>query len=142
MRDRIISAAVLLAASMILFSDIRLLWAHGEPEKVVEGKYVVSLMLVPQGEGMSLQFFFRDFKTGQRLLVPISFHIKIRDYQAQKFVFASPTIRASNGVGAVVYQFSRDGFYEVFLEFDTADKLGTIYRPEDWYLHKYQSSGR
>jgi len=111
-----------------------LLWAHGEPEKVVEGKYVISLMLVPQGEEMSLRFFFRDFQTGQRLLVPISFHIRIRDYQAQKFVFESPTIRASNGVGELVYQFSRDRFYEVFLEFETADKLGTIYRPEDWYL--------
>jgi len=132
--DRIISVAVLLVASMILCSDIRLLWAHGEPEKVVEGKYVISLMLVPQGEEMSLRFFFRDFQTGQRLLVPISFHIKIRDHQAQKFVFESPNIRASNGVGELVYQFSLDGFYEVFLEFEKADELGKIYRPDDWYV--------
>ncbi|HEY2920309.1 MAG TPA: hypothetical protein VGK77_15100 [Candidatus Binatia bacterium] len=134
MRDRVISAAVLLVASLILFSDIRLMWANGEPEKVVEGKYVVSLVLVPQGEEMSLRFFFRDFKTGERLLVPISFQIKIRDHQAQKFVFESPNLRASNGVGELAHQFSVDGFYEVFLEFEKADELGKIYRPDDWYL--------
>lgn len=134
MRDRMISAAVLLVASVILFSDIRLILANGEPEKVVEGKYVVSLVLVPQGEEMSLRFFFRDFKTGKRLLVPISFHIKIRDHQAQKFVFESPNMRASNGVGELAHQFSLDGFYEVFLEFEKADELGKIYRPDDWYL--------
>ena len=129
-----ISTAVLLIGLLILFSDIRLILANGEPEKVVEGKYVVSLVLVPQGEEMSLRFFFRDFKTGERLLVPISFQIKIRDHQAQKFVFESPNIQASNGVGELVYQFSPDGFYEVFLEFEKADELGKIYRPDDWYL--------
>jgi len=133
-RGRMISTAVLLIGSLILFSDIRLILANGEPEKVVEGKYVVSLVLVPQGEEMSLRFFFRDFKTGERLLVPISFQIKIRDHQAQKFVFESPNIQASNGVGELVYQFSPDGFYEVFLEFEKADELGKIYRPDDWYL--------
>ncbi len=134
MRDRMISAAVLLVASVILFSDIQLILAHGEPEKVVEGKYVVSLVLVPQGEEMSLRFFFRDFKTGQRLLAPISFQIKIRDPRAQKFVFESPSMRARNGVGDLIYQFSLDGFYEVFLEFEKTDELGKIYRPDDWYL--------
>ena len=134
MRDRVISAAVLLVAPLILFSDIRLIWAHGEPEKVIEGKYVASLVLVPQGAEMSLRFFFRDFKTGQRLLVPISFQIKIRDPRAQKFVFESPSMRARNGVGDLIYQFSLDGFYEVFLEFEKADEPGKIYRPDDWYL--------
>jgi len=133
-RGRMISTAVLLIGSLILFSDIRLILANGEPEKVVEGKYVVSLVLVPQEGGMSLRFFFRDFKTGERLLVPISFQIKIRDHQAQKFVFQSPNIQASNGVGELVYQFSLDGFYEVFLEFEKADEPGKIYRPDDWYL--------
>ena len=134
MRDRVISAAALLLASLILFTDIRIVRANGEPEKVVEGKYVVSLVLIPRGEEMSLRFFFRDFKTGQRLLVPISFKIKIRDYQAEKFVFESPTTRASNGLGELAYQFSLDGSYEVFLEFEKADEPGKIYRPEDWYL--------
>jgi hypothetical protein len=83
---------------------------------------------------MSLRFFFRNFKTGQKLLVPISFKIKIRDYQTQKFVFESPTTRASNGLGELAYQFSRDGFYEVFLEFEKADEPAKIYRPDDWYL--------
>jgi hypothetical protein len=133
-RDRMIAAAVLLVASVILFSDSGLIWANGEPEKVVERKYVVSLVLVPQREEMSLRFFFRDFKTGQRLLVPISFQIKIRDPLAQKFVFESPNIRTSNGVGELVYHFSLDGFYEVFLEFEKADEPGKIYRPDDWYL--------
>ena len=134
MRDRVIPAAALLVASLILFSDIRLIWAHGEPEKVVEGKYVVSLVLVPQGEEMSLRFFFRDFKTGHRLLVPISFHVKIRDPEAQKFIFESPNLRANKGVGDFGYQFSLDGFYEVFLQFEKTDEPGKIYRPEDWYL--------
>jgi hypothetical protein len=133
-RDGVIFAAVLLVAPLILFSDIRLIWAHGEPEKVIEGKYVVSLVLVPQDAKMSLRFFFRDFKTGQRLLVPISFQIKIRDPQAQKFVFESPNLRARNGVGDLIYQFYLDGFYEVFLEFEKADEPGKIYRPDDWYL--------
>jgi hypothetical protein len=133
-RDRVISAAALLVASLILFSDIRLVCANGEPEKVVEGKYVVSLVLVSLGEEMSLRFFFRDFKTGRRLLVPISFHVKIRDPEAQKFIFETSNLRANNGVGDFAYQFSLDGFYEVFLEFEKADELGKIYRPDDWYL--------
>lgn len=134
MRNRVISAAALLLASLILFTDIRIVRANGEPEKVVEGKYVVSLVLIPRGEEMSLRFFFRDFKTGQRLLVPISFQIKIRDPQARKFVFESPNLRARNGVGDLIYQFYLDGFYEVFLEFEKADEPGKIYRPDDWYL--------
>ena len=134
MRDRVIPAAALLVASLILFSDIRLIWAHGEPEKVVEGKYVVSLVLVPQGEEMNLRFFFRDFKTGQRLLVPISFHVKIRDPEAQKLIFESPNLRANKGLGDFAYQFSLDGFYEVFLQFEKTDEPGKIYRPEDWYV--------
>jgi hypothetical protein len=132
-RDWVIRAAALLVASLILFSDIRLIWAHGEPEKVIEGKYVVSLVLVPHGAEMSLRFFFRDFKTGQRLLVPISFQIKIRDPHAQKFVFESPNLRATNGVGDLIYSFSLAGFYEIFLEFEKTDEPGKIYRPEDWY---------
>ena len=134
MRNRVILATALLVASLILFSDVRLISAHGEPEKVVEGKYVVSLALMPQGKEMSLRFFFRDFKTGHRLLVPISFHVKIRDPEAQKFIFESPNLRANKGVGDFAYQFSLDGFYEVFLQFEKADEPGKIYRPEDWYV--------
>ena len=134
MRNRVIPATALLVASLILFSDVRLISAHGEPEKVVEGKYVVSLALMPQGKEMSLRFFFRDFKTGQRFLEPISFQIKIRDPQAQKFVFESVHMRAANGVGDFTYQFSLDGFYEIFLEFEKTDEPGKIYRPEDWYV--------
>jgi hypothetical protein len=134
MRDRVISTAVLLVALLILFSAIPSIWAHGEPEKVVEGKYVVSLALTPQGKEMSLRFFFRDFKTGQRFPAPISFQVKIRDPQTEKLVFESLNLRATNGVGDLVYPFSLDGFYEVFLEFEKADEPGKIYRPEDWYV--------
>ena len=134
MRNRVILATALLVASLILFSDVRLISAHGEPEKVVEGKYVVSLALMPQGKEMSLRFFFRDFKTGQRLLVPISFQIKIRDPQTEKFVFESLNLRATNGVGDLIYSFSLAGFYEIFLEFEKTDEPRKIYRPEDWYV--------
>ena len=134
MRNRVILTTALLVASLILFSDVRLISAHGEPEKVVEGKYVVSLALMPQGKEMSLRFFFRDFKTGQRLLVPISFQIKIRDPQTEKFVFESLNLRATNGVGDLIYSFSLAGFYEIFLEFEKTDEPRKIYRPEDWYV--------
>jgi hypothetical protein len=132
--NRMISALVLLVASLILLLGTRLVRAHGEPDKVVEGKYVVSLVLIPRGEEMSLRFFFRDFETGRKLLVPISFKIKIRDHQTRNFIFESPNMRAGNGVGDLIYQFSLDGFYEVFLQFEKADEPGKIYRPEDWYL--------
>ncbi len=114
MRNRVILATALLVASLILFSDVRLISAHGEPEKVVEG--------------------FRDFKTGQRLLVPISFQIRIRDPQTEKFVFESLNLRATNGVGDLIYSFSLAGFYEIFLAFEKTDEPRKIYRPEDWYV--------
>jgi hypothetical protein len=91
-------------------------------------------VLVPRAGRTTLRFFFRDFKTGRKLVAPISFDVKIRDERTRKFIFESPNIRAGDGVGEWVYSFPADGFYEVFLEFEKADEPGRIYRPDDWYL--------
>src|SRR5438094_2977996 len=46
--------------------------AHGGPEKVVDGRFVVTLALAPTVGGTRLQFFFRDFASGRLVTEPVS----------------------------------------------------------------------
>ncbi len=134
MPSRAIISAVLLTGSLILVSGPPFAAAHGGPEKVVDHKYVVSLMLLPAGDAARLRFFFRDFKTGRRLAERVFFRVRIRDEKSGDFLLASPLLSAQDGAGDWLGRFPRDGFYEVFLEFEKSGEPGKIYRPDDWYL--------
>ena len=107
---------------------------HATPERVVEGKYVVVLLLTPQGEAMRMRFLFRDIKTGRNLLVPIVFRFTIKEKGLEVPVYKSTDMSTENAIGEFVYKFPRGGLYEIVLEFEKADELEKVYRPDDWSI--------
>jgi len=107
---------------------------HEGPERIVEGKYVVILTLVPEGKAMRLKFFFRDALGGKSLTQQIFLGLKIADEKNTKILIEEKNIEVKNGVGEFVYQFSRDGLYNVFMEFEKADEPGYIYRSAPWSI--------
>lgn len=107
---------------------------HAGPEKIIDGKYVVTLLMTPEGEAMKLRFFFRDISTGKNLTVPILFHFMIRQEGDDEILFASADQKAENGIGETVYQFPRGGVYSLRLEFEKEDELGKHYAPDGWSL--------
>jgi hypothetical protein len=116
--------------------------ASAEPEKVIDGRYVVSLALVSEQDAMRFRFSFRDVRTGQRLPGPIAYRVKIREGHTTTVLYESPELQTTAGTGEVRYRVPRDGFYETFLEFRHADVPGTVYRPDDWYVWIPASAGR
>jgi hypothetical protein len=107
--------------------------AHGAPEKVVDERFVVTVALAPDGDLTRLRFFFRNFRTGRGLTEPMSVRVRIAEDE-------TPT-PLHDGRAAVVgswadvlYQFPRDGFYEVVLEFSIDGEPARVYRPEDWRI--------
>jgi hypothetical protein len=108
--------------------------ANGEPEKVVDGRYVVSLVLVPDRDAMRFRFAFRDFRTGKPLAGPIAYHVTIRDGHGGAVIYETPELVTASSAAEVRYRVPRDGFYETVLEFRHPAVGGSVYRPEDWYL--------
>ena len=127
-----LSIPLLMSVAMSL--DSAPVRANGEPEKVVDGRYVVSLVLVPDRDAMSFRFAFRDFRTGKLLADPIAYHVTIREGHIGAVIYESPERVTATGAAEVRYRVPRDGFYETVLEFRHPAARGTVYRPEDWYL--------
>lgn len=107
---------------------------HAGPEKIVDGKYVVTLLMTPEGGAMKLRFFFRDINTGKNLTVPILFHFTVRAEGNDEILFASADQKAENGIGEATYQFPRGGVYSLRLEFEKEDEPGKRYAPDGWSL--------
>lgn len=51
---------------------------HEGPERVVDGKYVILLSMLPEGESMKM-IFFRDMRTGKPLSIPVTGSVTILD---------------------------------------------------------------
>ncbi len=118
----------------ILFHSELALADHIGPEKIVDGKYVVILSLVPEENAtgtMRLRFLFRDMQTGKPLLAPVSYNAKIID-DKQQIVFENHSMKAVNGLGEFTYQFPKNGLYKVFLEFEKADEPDKTYKVDSW----------
>ena len=107
--------------------------AHGGPEKVIDGRYVITVALAPDGELTRLRFFFRDFRTGRGLTDPMSVRVRIAEDETLTPLHDTRAA-AVGGRADVLYQFSHDGFYEVVLEFSLDSEPGRVYRPEDWRI--------
>ena len=125
---------LLLLVIVMMFILIQAAHAHEDPQKVVNGKYAVTLIPTPENGSMNLRFYFRDIQTGNSVLAPISFIVRIRDEKNGVFILTSGRINTSTGVGKYDYTFPPEGSYEVLLEFETADEPGKIYTPEDWSI--------
>jgi len=123
-----------LLVSVAMSLDSAPVRANGEPEKVVDGRYVVSLVLVPDRDAMIFRFAFRDFQTGKPLADPIAYHVTIRQGHAGAVIYQTPELVTATSAAEVRYRVPRDGFYETLLEFRHPAARGTVYRPEDWYL--------
>jgi hypothetical protein len=108
--------------------------AHGEPEKVVDGRFVVSLVLVPEADATRFRFAFRDFRTGTLLAEPVQYYVTIREEHDGEAIYESPELVTATGIAEVRYRVPRDGFYETLLEFRHPAARGPFYRAEDWYL--------
>jgi hypothetical protein len=107
--------------------------AHGGPEKVIEGRFVVTVALAPDGDLTRLRFFFRDFQTGRGLTVPMSVRVRIAEDETLRPLHDTQAA-ATGGRADVLYQFPHDGFYEVLLEFSLDGEPERVYRPEDWRI--------
>jgi len=108
--------------------------AHGDPEKVVDGRYVVSLVIVPEGDATRFRFAFRDLRSGKLLAEPIHYYVTIREEHDGDALYESPELLTETGIAEVRYQVPWDGFYETVLEFRHPAPRGPFYRAEDWYL--------
>lgn len=107
---------------------------HASPERIVEEKYVVTLLFIPEAEVSKMRFFFRDFKTGRSIETPISFNITISETDSALAIFKSPELSASSGVGDFAYKFPRGGLYTVLMKFKVGDRPGNAYLPDPWSL--------
>lgn len=127
-------SAVPTLLSLALTLDPAPALANGEPEKVVDGRYVVRLVLVPERDAMSFRFSFREFRTGRSLTGPIAYRVKLREGHGGRVLFESPELQTTTSVAEVRYRVPRDGFYETFLEFRRPGVAGAVYKPDDWYV--------
>lgn len=105
---------------------------HEGPERVVDGKYVVVLSLFPEEEGMKLQFFFRDQRTGKQLSLPVNGTVSFLEAES-KTKIGDGTFRAETGKGGVTYTFPKDGLYVVTLSF-TVGASEEAYMAESWQV--------
>ena len=107
---------------------------HTGPERIVEEKYTVTLLFIPEEAASKMRFFFRDFKTGRSIETPISFNITISEADNALTIFKSPELSASSGVGDFAYKFPKGGLYRILMEFKVGDRPGNAYLLDPWSL--------
>ena len=73
--------------------------ANGAPEKVVEGRFVVTAAVAPAGDTARLRFFFRELRSGRSLAGPLSFRVRVLDARSGTVVHQSATVAAVSGRG-------------------------------------------
>jgi hypothetical protein len=107
--------------------------AHNQgPERVVDGKYVVLLLLQPKEEAMHLRFFFRDMQTGREVTLPVSGFVEFLDADTAQPVMEGQQLSTENGKADMTVTFPHDGLYHIELRFQTSDRPGYMYKPEAW----------
>lgn len=108
---------------------------HDGPERIVDGKYLVSLSIIPvEGRArseMNMRFFFKDTLTGRALEMPIVMDVTAREADTGVIIFEK-NVEASGGVGSIVYQFPKSEIYIVQMNFQKSDEPGKVYGPLTW----------
>ncbi len=126
--------AVVLAWFAVFFVFLSPSFAdHSGPERVVENKYVVILLLNPKREQMLFRFIFRDIHTGRNLLTPVTFNFSVED-EGGGLAVKNIGIKTEKGTAEFLHEFQKGGIYKVSLEFEKADEPGKVYRPENWSI--------
>ncbi|MBI2626280.1 MAG: hypothetical protein HYW69_01660 [Candidatus Nealsonbacteria bacterium] len=126
--------SLFLISSLFFFS----LWSiaaadHLTPERVIENKYTVILLMIPDGEQMNLRFFFRDANTGKNIIIPIAFRISIAEDSSDSILLDKKEGKTANGIIELPYKFPSGGLYKISLEFEKAGE-DNVYRPDPWTL--------
>lgn len=106
---------------------------HASPERVLENKYTVILLFIPNKENSLLRFIFRETQSGRNLSVPVKYSVSIKKTYEGVAVLENRDNETLNGIGEIIRKFD-GGFYDIMLEFETAGEPGTIYRPAGWTL--------
>jgi hypothetical protein len=105
---------------------------HEGPERVVENRYVVTLLPTFHETETTLKFFFRDILTGKPLSVPVRFHITIEDEKTSEVIFTSPEVETTQGMGEMAYTFPHQGLYSVNMTFEKTDEPHKAFHPGPW----------
>ena len=106
--------------------------AHGGPVKVIEDRYVVTVVLWPAAETTRLRFFVRDFGSGQAPAEALSFRARILEESSRAVICDGPPAPVQDGEANLLCRLPRDGYYEVFLQFWRDGEPARVYEPEDW----------
>lgn len=106
---------------------------HLTPERMVENKYTVVLLMIPEGEQVRLRFLFRDIQTGKNITSPIRIRLSIADESSLKILLANKEVETSNGIIDFPYKFPSGGLYKVELVFKKTNEE-KIYQPDAWTL--------
>ena len=106
--------------------------AHGGPVKVVEDRFVVTVVLWPAADTTRLRFFVRDFGSGQAPAEALSFRAHILEDRSRAVTCEGPPAPVEDGEANLLCRFPRDGYYEVFLKFWQDGEPARVYEPEDW----------
>lgn len=113
---------------------------HQGPERIVEGKYAVTLSIVPEVDGsLTFKFFFNDAETGQKVS-DVSPIVSISAQSGEKVIDRKP-LAVENGVAGFNYAFSASGLYDISMEFYQNSDPQKIYTPEQWSVWLPGKSG-
>lgn len=136
MKIRIVSLTVFLGIALAGF-----VFANGGDQRIVEGKYFISLSRAPftprVGVKTSFLASFVDLKTGS--LVSEDLIVKVRisklgDAPKGNFVFVEDNIHVTGGVLELPYTFTDSGLHEIFFDFVIASNPGKIYEAPDFLI--------
>lgn len=105
---------------------------HPTPERVVENKYTVILLMFPEGEQMRLRFIFKDVETGKNITSPVKIRLSIAEDSSRKILLAGKETQTLNGIIEFPYKFPSGGLYKVELKFEANE--GKIHQPDAWAL--------
>lgn len=123
-------------------------FAHGGDQRVVEGKYIVSVSRVPftpnVGAKTSLIAYFFDMQKGKLVAEDIIATVRIAklgevNAQQQHYLFEQKGMHADRGGLEFSYAFEEEGIHEVFIEFSFADNPSKIYKPDDFMIDVQKS---
>jgi hypothetical protein len=127
--------AGLIAGLVIGAGHVPMARAHGEPEKVVDGRMSVSLALAPAEQGTRLRFLFSDIRTWRLLDTPLTLSLTVRDPRTGAGGVVQSGVRVRGGVLDTTHTFAGPGPWEVLVEFERDDDTPRrTYRPEDWLV--------
>ncbi|MEK7649384.1 MAG: hypothetical protein AAB367_00245 [Patescibacteria group bacterium] len=116
--------------------------AHGGEQRVVDGKYIVTMSRAPftprVGTPTKLLISISDIKSGNVLDHDAIMHIRVARLASPgdepQFIFEERDIKAERSTVGYTYDFTEEGFHEIYIDFAFADEPKKIFHAEDYLL--------